>query len=404
MKKLLFVLLAVGLAAVIGWGILRRNEPPRIGFATVKRQTLVSVLATNGKVEPFEWQAIRAESAGIVGRVEVREGDSIRQGAVLATMSDPARRAEIEAAEAKLAEARAGLAALEAGGRPSELAEIDNQAAQLRADLAEQTNEYETTRRLAGKQAATAQEVQAARARVQQTQLQLQGLEKRRGALVSSPDLTAARARIQEAESALNLARERAALTVIRAPMNGVIYGLTVRPGAYLAVGDLVSNIGRMDRLRVRVYVDEPELGRVREGQPVTITWQALPGRKWEGTVERKPNSIQALGSRQVGEVLCNIDNTGRELIPGTNVDAEIRTAVVQNALVMPREALRRDSAGEYVLALRGDTLDRRAVKTGESSVAQVEITAGLAEGDRVALPSDTPVKAGDRVNAAAAS
>ncbi len=404
MKKLLFVLLALGLAAVIGWGILRKNEPPRIVFATVKRQTLVSALATNGKVEPFEWQAIRAESSGIVGRVDVREGDSVRQGAVLATMSDPERQAQIEAAEAKLAEARAGLAALEAGGRPSELAEIDSQTAQLRADLAEKTKEYETTQRLAQKQAATAQEVQAARAGMQQTQLQLQGLAKRRGALVSSPDVSAARARIQEAQSALNLARERAALTVVRAPMNGVIYGLTVRTGAYLAVGDLVANIGRMDRLRVRVYVDEPELGRVREGQPVTITWQALPGRKWEGTVERKPTSIQALGSRQVGEVLCTIENPGRELIPGTNVDAEIRTAVAENALVMPREALRRDSAGEYVLALQGDIVERRAVKTGESSVTQVEITAGLAEGDRVALPSDTPVEPGDRVNAAQAS
>jgi len=55
--------------------------------------------------------------------------------------------------------------------------------------------------------------------------------------------------------------------------------------------------------------------------------------------VERKPAAIQALGSRQVGEVVCDIENPGRELIPGTNVDAEIRTAVVDNALVIPREA-----------------------------------------------------------------
>jgi len=52
-------------------------------------------------------------------------------------------------------------------------------------------------------------------------------------------------------------------------------------------VGDTAANVGRLDRLRVRVYVDEPELGRVAEGQPVTITWDALPGSsgagRWSG-------------------------------------------------------------------------------------------------------------------------
>jgi HlyD family secretion protein len=153
-----------------------------------------------------------------------------------------------------------------------------------------------------------------------------------------------------------------------------------------------------LDRVRVRVYVDEPELGRVAVGQPVTIRWQAIAGREWKGTVERKPASIQALGSRQVGEVLCTIDNSGAVLTPGANVDAEIRTAVVENAVVIPRESIRHDAAGDYVLILAGDILERRNVKTGVSSVTLVEVTSGLKEGDAVALPSETPAKPGDRV------
>jgi len=187
---------------------------------------------------------------------------------------------------------------------------------------------------------------------------------------------------------------------VVRAPMDGVVYGLAVRPGGYVNRGDLIANVGRMDRVRVRVYVDEPELGRVAIGQPVTIRWQALPGRSWQGTVERKPTSIEALGSRQVGEVVCTIENPGRELIPGTNVDAEIRTAAVEGALVIPREALRHDPDGDYVFRLAGDSVERRAVKTGIASVTQVEVLEGLAEGDAVALPSDAALKAGDRVTA----
>jgi HlyD family secretion protein len=400
LKKLLFLLPAV-VAAVIVWGIVRRNEPPAVNVTRVKRQTLVSTLPTNGKVEPFEWQAVRAETAGLVSRLAVQEGQSIQQGAELAVMTDPALQSAIEAAEAKVAEARANLLALEAGGRPAELSEIENSLAQAQLELQQQSNELERSKRLVEKQAATPSEVRAAEDKIRQTNLAIEGLKKRRASLVAKPEVAAAQARLQEAEVNLRLARQRATRTVVRSPITGTIYGLAARPGSYLNVGDLIANVGRMDRLRVRVYIDEPELGRVSEGQPVTIAWQALPGRKWQGTVERKPTSIQPLGSRQVGEVVCTIENQGRELIPGTNVDAEIRTAVVENALVIPREGLRHDTAGDYVLVLKGDTVERRDVRAGVSSVSWIQVVEGLTEGDAVAMPSPTPIRPGDRVKAA---
>ena len=111
-------------------------------------------------------------------------------------------------------------------------------------------------------------------------------------------------------------ARQRAARSVVRAPISGVAYGLAAQPGAYLTVGAPIANIGRLDRVRVRVYVDEPELGRVAIGQPVTIRWQALAGKEWKGTVEHLPSSVQALGSRQVGEVVCTVENPARRTAP----------------------------------------------------------------------------------------
>ncbi len=135
-------------------------------------------------------------------------------------------------------------------------------------------------------------------------QLEIAGLEKRRGSLVAAPEVAAAKARLADAENALRLARSRGELNAVRAPMAGVIYGREARQGSYVNAGDLIANVGRMDQLTVRVFVDEPELGRVEVGQPVTITWDALPGRQWDGRVERKPAAIQTLGSRQVGEVL----------------------------------------------------------------------------------------------------
>jgi HlyD family secretion protein len=400
LKKLLLLLLLV-VAAVIGWGVFRKTAPPQVNFTRVKRETLVSTLPTNGKAEPFIWQAVRAETAGLVSQVAVREGGRVAKGAVLAAIADPSLAADVAAGEAKVAEARANLAALEAGGKPSELAGIENNLARARFDLQQHQKEYDALRRLAEKQAAVPVDVEAAHDKVRQSQIEIEGLENRRKSLVDRTEVAAARARLQDAEAALNLARQRASLNTLQAPIAGEIYGLAVRPGAYLNVGDTAANVGRLDRLRVRVYVDEPELGRVAEGQPVTITWDALPGKQWHGTVERKPASIQPLGSRQVGEVICSIENPGRELVPGANVNAEIRTAVVEGALVVPKETLRHDAQGDYVFALTGDTIARRPVKKGASSVTAVQVVQGLAEGDAVALPSDVPLKPGDRVTAA---
>ena len=401
MKKALVSLLLAGVAVVIVWGVLRKGDPPKVSFARVKRQTLVSTLPTNGKVEPWLWQAVRAETGGVVSSAPVEDGQTVAAGAVMAGITDAALQAETDAAQAKLNEARANLATQEAGGKPAEFTDIDNSLARARFDLAQAQKVLASLERLVAQHASTQQEADAAREKVQQSELEIAGLEKRRRSLSSPTEVAAARARVGDAETALGLARKRAELSVVRAPMAGVVYGREVRPGSYLNAGDLVANVGRMDRLRVRVYVDEPELGRVAVGQPVTITWDALPGRQWHGEVDKKPVAVEALGSRQVGEVVCSIDNEGRALIPGTNVNAEIRTAVVENALAIPKEALRHDAQGDYVLALKGGAVERRAVKKGASNIAMVQVVEGLTDGDAVALPSDAPLKAGDRVTAA---
>jgi HlyD family secretion protein len=401
LKKLLLLVLLAGVAAVIVWGVLRKSDPPKVSFARVRRQTLVSTLPTNGKVEPYVWQAVRAETGGVVDRVPVEDGQTVAAGTVLASIGDPSLQAEIDATQAKLNEARANLATQEAGGRPADFSDIENNLARARLDLAQARTVLASLERLVAQRAATEQEAEAARDKVRHSELEIAGLEKRKASLVSPTEVAAARARIRDAETALDLARRRQALSLVRSPMAGVLYGREVRPGSYLNAGDLVANVGHVDRLRVRVYVDEPELGRVAVGQPVTITWDALPGRLWHGVVDKKPVAIQALGTRQVGEVLCSIDNEGRALIPGTNVNAEIRTATVDNALVIPKETLRHDAQGDYVLALKGGAVERHAVKQGASSVTLVQIVDGLGDSDAVALPSDVPLKDGDRVSAA---
>ena len=261
------------------------------------------------------------------GRGPYPRGQTVAKGAVLAELSDPAAASDIDAAEASVAEARANLAALERGGHPADFADIDNSLARARLDLEREQKDYATLQRLDAKQAATAVEVQAAADKSASRSWKSRAWK-------SAGPRWWIRPRWMPRKPAWPMPKwpwPRPAAApprgVLRAPMAGEVYGLAVRPGAYLNAGDLVANVGRLDRVRVRVYVDEPLLGRVAPGQPVTITWEALPGKQWHGTVEQMPTSIQTLGSRQVGEVVCTIENPGRDLIPGTNVDAEIRTA-----------------------------------------------------------------------------
>jgi HlyD family secretion protein len=397
LRKLLLLLL-LPLAVLVWWVYHRGTEVPEVPFARVQRETLISTLPTNGKVEPIEWQAVRTEIAGLVEAVPVVEGQHVESGVPLARLSAGDLRAEIEAAEARVAQARAELGTIEAGGRASELAEIESSLARARFDLERAQRELASLERLVQKQAATRAELDAARAKVRQAELEIEALVRRRASLVGTSERAVAQARLRDAEAALALARSRREQTVIRAPMDGVVYGLAVRAGAYLNAGDLVGHVGRLQRVRVRVYVDEPELGRVEVGQPVTITWDALPGRKWTGTVERKATEIVSMGTRHVGEVLCTIDNPGRELVPGTNVNVEIRTSMVENALTIPKEALRREGGAVGVLVLRDDALAWQEVATAASSATRVQVTSGLQHGDSVALPTERVLRPGERV------
>jgi HlyD family secretion protein len=396
MKKLLILLGPV--LVLLGWIWVRRAQPPEIPFARASRETLVSTLTTNGKVEPVEWAAIRAEGSGPVEKIFAQRGELVREGQLLLALNSAEAREALSSAQARIAQSQAELETLREGGSAPERAEIESGLARARADLANAHREYEALRRLAEKQAATQAEVLEARQVVERAELQIRALETKRSALVTKSDTTAAEARLREAQSAAATASRSIDSSQIRSPMAGILYDFDLRPGAYLQPGDVIGRVGRLDELRVAIYVDEPELGRVEKGMPVTITWDAKPGQQWKGTVEQVPTQVVPLGTRQVGEVIATIDNPDHGLIPGTNVNAEIRSRVVPNALTIPTEAVRREGGRTGVLKLQDDRILWQPVELGASSITRVQVTDGLSPGDLVALPVDRPLSGGDRV------
>jgi HlyD family secretion protein len=401
------IVFGIAAIAAAAWFYARKPDVPAVPFAKVVRETLVSTLPANGKVEPIEWSPVRAESPGIIDRISVQQGQSIAKGAVLATLRFTGVQPDLSAAEAQIARAKAQLADIERGGHNAELAEIENGLQLARFQKQAAQVDLDALTRLEKKNAATRTEVLAARNKVSESQIEIDALTRKRAALIGASDRSVAEALLKEGQAAETIARRRIAQLEIRSPLSGVVYDLPVRQGAYVNSGDLVANVGRLDKLRVRVYVDEPELGRVAIGQPVTITWDALPGATWSGVVDKVPTEIVPLGTRQVGEVLCEIDNTNQNpkrqrgagpLVPGTNVDAQIRTGGATDALTIPKEAVRREGDQSGVLLLTGDRVTWRKIAAGVNSTTRAQVVSGLSEGDSVALSVEQPLKAGDLV------
>ncbi len=395
-KTLVGLVLLVGLLSV--WTVARRSEPVEVKFYRVRRETLVSSVSTNGKVEPLEWASARAAVAGTVDKVYVERGQLVHAGDPLVGLDTAPAEAALAQASAKVAQARAELQLMTAGGRPAELSDIDGQLDRARLDLKQAQQDYDALNRLLGKHAATVKEVTDAAARVNQLHIQIQSLEQKRKNLVAPEDQALAQAKLREAQAEESAARHDLELRTVRSPIDGVVYEFDLHVGMYLGAGALVANVGKLNPVRVTVYVDEPDLGRVKRGDPVVITWDGLPGRQWRGRVDKPATQVVVLGSRQVGEVGAIIENPDHDLLPGTNIDAEIQAGSAENALSIPKEAVRRKNEQTGVMLLDNGRVVWRPVELGITTLLRAEVLSGLKEGDGVAGTVNPPLSEGERV------
>lgn len=387
---------------LLWWGVDHGESAPTIHFSSVQPKTIASTVPTNGKVEPAEWAAARAETAGVVQRIFVQRGQSVQAGQPLISLDVSAAQSDLATALAHQEEAQAESANVGRGGKAAALANINDSINTARSAVEVARRNYESFERLAAQQAATKQQVQDAKDALDRARLQLTTLEDQRKTLVTASDKAIAQARLHDAQSAVSLAQHRLALGSVVAPIAGTIYQFDLKMGAYLQPGDLVALVGNLDQVKVIVYVDEPDLGRVGLGMPVSITWDARPGQTWWGHVDKLPTQVIALGTRTVGEVTTIVDNPNHDLLPGVTVNATIVSQVVNDALSIPKAALRAMNGANGVYRLNGRSLVWTPVKTGVSDVNNVQILSGLKQGvrvaDRVVEPSDAELRDGMRV------
>jgi len=398
-KKVAAWLVMAAAAGVVAWLALKPAPPQEVEFVRVRREDLTSTLVTNGRVEPAQAVAIRASRAGKL-TLHISRGERIRPGQLVAGFDPGGLQSELDAAQARLAQVETGTAQFDRGGPPAVIAEIEAGIREAKARRDTARREREALDRLLSKGAATAHEAAEARTRETQAEAQISALESKRGSLLPPEGRQAAEARIREARAAIAQVRTQIAQLAVTSPAGGVVFHLPVKSGAFVNAGDLIAEAGEIRTLRALVYVDEPELGRVAKGLPLKVTWDALPGAEWIGSIERTATQVAPLGSRQVGECEATIENADLRLPPGANVNVEIQTNRLTGVLTIPRSAVRREGAAVGVWILQGGAVAWRPVRVGISSVARAEVLEGLAENDAVALPTESGLKNQEKVQA----
>jgi HlyD family secretion protein len=217
----------------------------------------------------------------------------------------------------------------------------------------------------------------------------------------------AARARVGQASASLDVARVALGKTVLRAPFDGVVAELSTEEGEWvtpsppgLPIPPVLELFDPSDNY-VSAPLDEVDVGRVKAGATVRVTFDAFPGRSFSGRVTRVADYVlDAREQNRTFEVEVKLDDAAfaAALLPGTSADVVVVLARKDDALRIPAYAL---GAGGKLLVLEKGRLVSRKVETGLKGAEWAEVVSGLAAGAEVVTSLDrAEVKEGARARA----
>jgi membrane fusion protein (multidrug efflux system) len=294
--------------------------PVPVEVAPATRGDVKETLHALGTVEAEEQVKVTVEIDAIVRALPFEEGRLVRQGQVLAVLNDTELRAEARRAAALRDQARIT---------------------------------YERFEQLATEKIASPQ------------------------------DRDNARAALQVAEANVRLAEARHGKTRVYAPFGGVVGSRLVSPGAYLRAGDAITELARIDTVKVAFAVPERFLADLRRGAGVTITTVVFPGKQFSGTVNVLDPILNA--ATRSARLTARIPNTQGELRPGMSADVTAVIAERAQAVTVPDEAVFAEGDRNFVFVVQPDsTVVRRQVKLGVRQPGRVEVLEGLQGGEKV--------------------
>lgn len=394
----------LALAALVAFVLVRvsgRQPVAKISATRPVRQNIVSSISSNGKVEPIDPYTVRAQLDTFVEKVNATEGQSVKKGQLLLVLDVKDAAAQLAAAKGKLLRAEDDLRSAQTGGRADEAARVTGDLAKAQAERDRLKREHESLTRLLAEGAATKDELAANDLALAKAQADTEKLAASKQEFLRQVGLDGSRAAlaVQQAQSDVAALEDKVRQGRITAPVDSTLYALPVKPGDYVKVGDLLAEMADLHKVRVRAFIDEPEMGALEPNLPVRITWDALPNGSWQGKTEVIPKQVVARGSRSVGELLCSVDNEKLELLPNTNVNVKINSKERVKVVTVPRGAVETENGKRYVFVVKegvgNSTLEKREIRVGIADATSFEVLSGLEGSEVVALPGDVDLKDG---------
>lgn len=372
-----------------------RTATARVMVANVSRENLSASISTNGRVEPISPQTFRARYPTFVKRTYAVEGQQVKRGQKLFDLDDTEVQADLAQARADLATQEQALNVAKSGGYASQSAKANADLQKAQANRDQLRRDNETLTRLVADKAATSEELQQNRLRLVEAEADVQSSEKVKQTLDKQAQLDEGRVSLQldHARSTVRDLEERLDSAHGDSPMDGTLYSLPIRQGDFVKVGDLLAELADLHKVRIRAFIDEPELGQIAVDQPVEILWDAEPGHVWTGRTEVLPKQVVTRGTRSVGELLCSVTNDRQDLLPNTTVDVRIQVSERASVLVVPRGAVLIDGEKRYAFRVENNRLQRLQITVGIANPTKIEVHSGLNEGDVVALPGNASLK-----------
>lgn len=396
----------------------RARPVPTVGVGHARRVSLPRTLRLTASIASLNQTVLYPRTSGYLLVVNVRPGDPVRTGQVLAVVDHAQLDAQVAQAQAALAAAetavdtaRAQVASARAqrANATAQLASARAGLTRAEAQLADARSTYDRTVALA-QQGAVAQQsvddaraslasaqagVDAARAQVSQAEAQIEAAREQEAAAASQVRTQRAQAATQAA--ALENARLQLQYATIVAPFSGVVVSRSLDPGAYVAPGTStpILTIADLDNLDVLVPVGEADLPAVRKGDRVQVQVDAYPGRTFRGVVSRIAGGVDP-ATRTV-QVEIDIANPGHLLRPGMYATADLQ-AGAHPALVVPLSALVTVGPQHFVWLVEDGKVSQRPVTVGQATGDIVEITGGVTPQDLIVIRGTDLVQDGQPV------
>jgi multidrug resistance efflux pump len=338
MKKTIVIAVTFGVLAGIGGRVLLHGSTAEGKTEASGGGAGVEITAANGIVEGCRPEAaLRAETVGQIVRLHVRENHVVKKGDLLVELANETQTAQVALARAELAGAQAQLEKLRAGER----VQVRERA---RAEEQSRHEAYEVARReyarvTAARVGASASEVDSAQSKYNQAK---HDWDKAKADLKlieegSRPeDIEVALRQTEAASARLHLAEAELAKTRLLAPTGGQVLQILAEPGemAGPTSAQPILIMADLSHRRVRVFVEEFDVARVRAGQKTTVTADGIPGKEFPGHVsvvldrmgKRGPQSDAPGEYKDVyfREVLVDLDD-GQELPTNLRVQARLR-------------------------------------------------------------------------------